>query len=405
MHGTGQIVKRISARNWQQHEIVHHSDHVSPLVRVACTRPLVPPWPVAAGMAARFAAAARPMPTIFRTPMVAHALSAKVPAPARLRSLVAALHGRLSVVNGTNAVRLPAGLVAAIHGLLRAGFDGSALLAKDAWDGGGLNPHARRYSRVRRAADARGGYELRMTRAFLNALPPSTRELLGGDVAWAALALYESPAPVVRLTGSGGNDATNRAANAVAIAEIAYRLAIIAGRGAADDWTALDRIAIVAGASPWPARHPAVRDAGQGPGAHRRDGDRVRPWFVAPLLVPDAWLAAHADPETLAHWARLTGRSGTPDRYWFPETWDRFLEPGRRVGWLTANDVWRPRRGRLASASSSADPDAPHDDHPLTPRHGGLTLTPDLERGVGVPPGYALVRCAGTLDVAVVVTP
>ena len=336
--------------------------------------------------------------------MVAHALSSKVPAPARLRSLVAALHGRLAVVNGTNAVRLPAGLVAAVHGLLRAGLDGSALLAKDAWDGVGLNPHARRHSRVRRAADARGDYEWRMTRAFLNALPASTREMLGGAVAWAALALYESRSPVVRLTGSGGNDATSGAASAVAIAEVGYRLVIIAGWGAFDEWTALDRIAMSAASSAWPARHPAVRDAGRSPGDHRRDGDRVRPWFVAPLLVPDAWLAAHADPETLAQWARLTGRSGAPDRYWFPETWDRFLEPGRRVGWLTANDVWRPRRGRLASASS-AERNVAHKDDLFAPRHGGLTLTPDLERGVGVPPGYALVRCAGTLDVAVVVTP
>lgn len=307
-------------------------------------------------------------------------------------------------MNGTNAVRLPAGLVAAVHGLLRAGLDGSALLAKDAWDGVGLNPHARRHSRVRRAADARGDYEWRMTRAFLNALPASTREMLGGAVAWAALALYESRSPVVRLTGSGGNDATSGAASAVAIAEVGYRLVIIAGWGAFDEWTALDRIAMSAASSAWPARHPAVRDAGRSPGAHRRDGDRVRPWFVAPLLVPDAWLAAHADPETLAQWARLTGRSGAPDRYWFPETWDRFLEPGRRVGWLTANDVWRPRRGRLASASS-AERNVAHKDDLFAPRHGGLTLTPDLERGVGVPPGYALVRCAGTLDVAVVVTP
>ena len=38
-------------------------------------------------------------------------------------------------------------------------------------------------------------------------------------------------------------------------------------------------------------------------------------------------------------------------------------------------------------------------------RSGGMTLTPDLERGVGVPPGYALVQCVGTLEVSVVVRP
>jgi hypothetical protein len=335
--------------------------------------------------------------------MVAHALSPKVPAPARLRSLVAALHGRLSVVNATNAVRLPAGLIAAIHGLLRVGLDASRLLANETGDGPTLHPHAHRYSRARRAADARGGYGLRSARALLHALPPSTRERLGGDVAWAALALYESLTPVVRVAGSEGRDANTSSQTAVAIAEVGYRLALIAGYGSPEDWTALDRAAATAAATAWPARRSAGRDAGQGPAPRRHDGDRGRPWLVVPLLVPDAWLAEHVDPETLARWARLTGRSGAPDRYWFPETWDRFLEPGRRVGWLTANDVWRPRRGRLASAPST-DTDAAHDDDPLTTRHPPLTLTPDLERGVGVPPGYALVQCVGTLEVAVVVT-
>ncbi len=120
---------------------------------------------------------------------------------------------------------------------------------------------------------------------------------------------------------------------------------------------------------------------------------------MVPLLVPDPWLVEHADAATLAHWARLTGRSGAPDRYWFPETWDRFLEPGRRVGWLTASDVWRPRRGRLASAARTEADDV---SDALAPRRPPLTLTPDLERGVGVPPGYALVQCVGLLSVAVV---
>jgi hypothetical protein len=36
------------------------------------------------------------------------------------------------------------------------------------------------------------------------------------------------------------------------------------------------------------------------------------------------------------------------------------------------------------------------------PRHAPSPLTPDVERGVGVPPGYALVQCAGRLSVAVI---
>jgi hypothetical protein len=160
----------------------------------------------------------------------------------------------------------------------------------------------------------------------------------------------------------------------------------------------MDRLAVAAPAAAWPPRR-----AGQG-GAPEQQGGASRPWFVTRLLVPDAWLSTHADPETLAHWARLTGRSGQTDRYWFPDTWDRFLEQGRRVGWLTANDVWRRRRGRLPSAAPSARDEADADD-PASHRPRGMTLTPDLERGVGVPPGYALVQCIGTLEVSVVVHP
>ena len=328
--------------------------------------------------------------------MVAHALSSRVPAPPRLRSLVSALHGRLSVVNPTHSTRLPAGLVVALHGLIRVGFDRAVLLAKDGWDPMGLNPYTRGYSRVRRGTDPRGTYELRMARSLMSALPAETRDQLGDGLTWAALALYEASRPTVRLTSSGGNDASDGTPTAVAMAEIGYRLAIVTGTTPPDDWKELDHAVISAPATPWPVR----RRARQG-GGHEQDASRSPAWFGTQLLVPDAWLSAHADPETLAHWARLTGRSGGPDRYWFPETWDRFLEPGRRVGWLTANDVWRPRRGRLASAASPRPDD--DDDDPPTNRSGAMTLTPDLERGVGVPPGYALVQCVGTLEVSIVV--
>ena len=326
--------------------------------------------------------------------MVAHALSSRVPAPRRLQSVVSALHGRLSVVNPTHSARLPAGLVVALHGLIRVGFDGAALIAKDGWDAMGLNPFARGYSRVRRGADPRGTYELRMARSLMNGLPAETREQLGDGVTWAALGLYEASRPIVRLMPSGGTDAPS----AVAMAEIGYRLVIVTGTTPPDEWgEELDRAVLSAPAMPWP-----IRGRSRQGGANEQVADRTPAWFVTPLLVPDTWLSAHANPETLAQWARLTGRSGGPDRYWFPETWDRFLEPGRRVGWLSANDVWRPRRGRLASAPS---PQAADDDDDLRAgRFGAMTLTPDLERGVGVPPGYAFVQCVGTLEVSVVVT-
>lgn len=209
-----------------------------------------------------------------------------------------------------------------------------------------------------------------------------------------ALALYESATPTVWLDPSDSPDA--RSPNAVATIGIDYRLLIAAGSRTPRDWQSLDAVALTAPAAAWPPRRPRQRTAGE-----EQQQEQIPAWFVVPLLVPDPWLAEHADAATLAHWARLTGRSGAPDRYWFPETWDRFLEPGRRVGWLTASDVWRPRRGRLASAASPERDEV--SGARLAPRRRPLTLTPDLERGVGVPPGYALVHCVGLLSVAVVV--
>jgi hypothetical protein len=187
------------------------------------------------------------------------------------------------------------------------------------------------------------------------------------------------------------------------VAEIGYRVVITAGTTAPDsaspdDREAMERIAIAAPAAAWP---PPRRLGG---GGHEQPGGASRPWFVTRLLVPDAWLSTHVDPETLAHWARLTGRSDETDRYWFPESWDRFLEQGRRVGLLSANDVWRHRRGRLPSAADAVRDAADADDLPSY-RPRGMTLTPDLERGVGVPPGYALVQCVGTLEVSVAAHP
>ena len=374
-------------------------DRPTSVMRVASTPMLFAPWPTAALSAARFAATALPLPTVFRTPMVAHALSTRVPSPPRLQSLVSALHGRLSVVNPTHVARLPGGLVAAVRGLVRTGFDGGALTARERWETVELHPYARTSTRVRRGDDSRGNHELRMARALLNGLPSSVRDRLSEGTTWAALALYESTTPTVRLTSPGGHVSSDGSASAVALAVIGYRLAIVAGLGAVPDWQVLDRAVATAPAVGWPLRRAPEQPADAGAESEPR-----APWFVASLLVPDAWLSAHSDAETLAHWARLTGRSGEPDRYWFPETWDRFLEPGRRVGWLTANDVWRPRRGRLPSATSRGAEDAPHEDDPPPPRRGGLTLTPDLERGVGVPPGYALVQCAGMLEVTLVVS-
>ena len=277
------------------------------------------------------------------------------------------------------------------------------LLAKDARDPLGLDPRPRGQSSVRRGTDVRATYELLRVGALLNALPSSTRERLAEGVHWAVVALYESTTPIVRFTTSFGSDASSGSPTVVAVAEIGYRVVITAGTTVPDRPRPTTARRWIASRSPPPLRRGHRRSPGAGRG-HEQPGGASRPWFVTRLLVPDTWLSTHADPETLAHWARLTGRSGETDRYWFPETWDRFLEPGRRVGWLTANNVWRRRRGRLPSAATSVRDEAAADDLPSY-RPRGMTLTPDLERGVGVPPGYALVQCVGTLEVSVVVRP
>ena len=240
-----------------------------------------------------------------------------------------------------------------------------------------------------------------MMQALVSALRLTTRELLPETATWVALALYESASPVVRLAAARPAESATEGRVAVASAEIDYRLVIAVGSGTPTTWDALDAESIAASAVPWPSR----RRQEQGREQETRT-DRRPPWFSTPLLVPDRWFAAHADAETLAAWARLTGRSGEPDRYWFPESWDRFLEPGRRVGWLTVADIWRPRPGRLPSGTGSSV------DHDLTDEQGFAlvrkpppTLTPVLERGVGLPPGYALVQCIGRLSVAIVGCP
>ena len=308
------------------------------------------------------------------------------------------------MVNPSNATRLPTGLISAVQGLVRVGFDGEMHLAKDARNPLGLDPRSRGQFPVRRGTDARATYERLRVGALLSALPSSTRERLAEGVHWAMVALYESTTPTVRFTTSPGSDASSGPPNVVAVAEIGYRVAITAGTTVPDvaspnDREAMDRLAIAAPAAAWPLPRRPWPGGGQ-----EQLGDASRPWFVTRLLVPDPWLSTYVDPETLARWARLTGRSGETDRYWFPASWDRFLEPGRRVGWLTANDVWRHRRGRLPSAATSVRDEAAADDL-ASYRSGGMTLTPDLERGVGVPPGYALVQCVGTLEVSVAAHP
>jgi len=86
------------------------------------------------------------------------------------------------------------------------------------------------------------------------------------------------------------------------------------------------------------------------------------------------------DARSRQRWAAFTGRAGARDAYWFPDSWGRFLERGRVLGYVSAASV-----GRSMPSRRRAD----------APFGGALDAT--VERGMCVPPGYALVDCVGTL--------
>jgi hypothetical protein len=232
-------------------------------------------------------------------------------------------------------------------------------------------------------ADARSARSRRLARRLLDAAPGDVSERLAritSGTATMSLALYESECPSVRVEMRGGVE--DGSAPSVSIdAAIGYRFAIIMGTTASvPDWPELDEAVGAAPSRAW------VPD----------------PWFTTRRLVPDAWIASHADAQSLAHWVRLTGRAGDRDAYWFPETWERFLESGTHVGHLTPMDVWRSRRsgsGRQHGADGSS---LSADGNPLYISPLDVSsFNPAVERGVGVPPGYGLAECRGKLEVAV----
>lgn len=385
-----------AARNSQRsRDMRAASEQLTPFARVAQTAWLTAPPVVAARAAAQFVWTARRLPTVFRTPMVAHDLSPRLPAPASLHRLVAQLRGRLAVANPIGAARIPGTLAAPVRAVVRDALAGAAAWGEPGPRPAGVAFHpgpsgAAAVPQLGAAVDARAARERRLVAAFLARVAPETRDRLRAGVARAAVALYEATAPTVRIQHVAAAEAGGpgeREQGARAVAELRYRLAVVVGADAPPaDWRAVDRAVAAAPAFAWPP--PIPGDPG---GA---------PWFVGQLLVPDVWLAAHADAATLARWAQLTGRAGGGrDGYWFPESWERFLEAGRGVGYVTPADVWRPRRGGYEP------PPPPDDALPWTA--GSLAfarspLTPESERGVCVPPGYALVHSVGMLDVTVV---
>jgi hypothetical protein len=293
-------------------------------------------------------------------PWVAPTLSDRLPASRGLMALVRALNGRLVVANPCAAAVLPLAVRELARAVLRHALDaaGAPTPAPDPAD-----DTPRHLSR-----DARLSADRRRLVALFARLPADCVAALD-RASWGAAALYEPSMLDVHLSDAGTAPAAP--APLPIAAPLRYRLALIVGRGnPPESWDALDAAAIAATPVPWPA----------GP-----LGGRL-PWFHTRLLVPDALVTRRMDQATLARWAARTGRGGpaTRDDYWFADSWDRFREPGRLVGHVTPADIARSRRAHGSSGSAAT------------------ALTPAVERGVCVPPGYCLVDCVGTLDVAVV---
>jgi hypothetical protein len=288
-------------------------------------------------------------------PWLAAPFSPRVVTPPALLDLARTLSGRLVVTNPTAVVRLPwaVGLLAraALRRALRPAGTPDVSTPADAHD-------------VRTQADRR-------RLAALQARLPDAARVLAPGARWAAVGLYEPTTLVVHLAPESEMPRAPEPLRAHAV--LRYRLVLTTGR---DDTIpppeALDAAATAAVATPWPPGRP--------------DGT---PWFVRRLLLPDSHVAAHMDEGTLARWAALTGRAGAlRDRYWYRESWERFREPGRRVGFVAPDYVARAHR--LAAPAVE----------PSTSLLGALD--PHVERGVCVPPGYCLVDCVGTLELAVV---
>ncbi|WP_284349446.1 hypothetical protein [Roseisolibacter agri] len=367
------------------------------LTRLAATPPLradAPPAGIARALADLVDAPHRALAHA-AGPWLAPPLSPRLVTPPALLALVRALSGRMIVTNPTAVVRLPLAV-----GLLARAALQRALAPSVA-------PPAESPSTesVEDARDVRVRAARRRVAALEARLPAATAALAPG-ARWATVILYEPTTLTVHLAREGVARREPEPLQAHAV--LRYRLALVVGRADALPTDALPTDALPTDALPTDALPTdalptdalptdalptdAAIDAAAAaapatawpPG---RGGDT--PWFLRRLLIPDAQAAAHMDDGTLARWGTVTGR-GMPrhDSYWFSESWERFREPGRHVGYVAPDYVARARRLPSAGGPSTSL---------VAP-----ALDATVERGVCVPPGYCLVDCVGTLEVAVV---
>ena len=330
------------------------------LTRLAATPPLradLPPVGIARALTDLIGAPHRALAHA-AGPWLAPALSPRLVSPPALLALVRALSGRMVVTNPTAVVRLP----------LAAGLLARAVLRRALATPEPPAPPA--VESVEDALDVRVRAERRRVAALEARLPAAAAALAPG-ARWARVILYEPTTIAVHLAREGAARREPEPLSAHAV--LRYRLALVIGRGDLLADAAIDAAAAGAPTTAWP------------PG---RATDT--PWFLRRLLIPDAQAAAHMDDGTLARWGTVTGR-GMPrhDRYWFSESWERFREPGRHIGYVAPDYVARARRLPSDGGAPSTSLVAP-------------ALDATVERGVCVPPGYCLVDCIGTLEVALV---
>ncbi|MHB1224951.1 MAG: hypothetical protein ACYC2G_13065 [Gemmatimonadaceae bacterium] len=132
------------------------------------------------------------------------------------------------------------------------------------------------------------------------------------------------------------------------------------------------------------------------------------PWFRTALLVPDADAIRQMDPST-AHFYRLvTGRlgSGSTDRYWYLDAWERFHEDGRVIGFVSPALVEHGHTVGAISGSQAVEPHAPTEEEILFGDIDPLVASrfppysPAFDRRGFVPPGYCLIHYIATVELA-----
>ena len=305
-------------------------------------------------------------------------LDPRLPAPHALTQLLRALTGRLVVRNPTGVTRLPGAAMRVFESLARHAL-GLVAPAPVPVAGEGFSVTA-----SRAVGDARDAADRQRATRVLLALGDEARRAAAPTPGVRVCAVLHQAFDVpVRFADASTGSAPEPMGTPPGIdAALHYRLTLLVDRRAAasapdesPDAT-LDAAAAGAGAMPWPPA-PAVPLS----------------WFAARLLVPDVVATRGMDGATLARWAALTGRGGDrADSYWCADAWARFCEQDRLVGFVTPADVGASRRSRQVAQGASGG------------AFGGraaLPFTPDVERGVWVPPGYCLLNCQASLAVAV----